>query len=198
MKRFLLLSAIALVAAACGSLPVTINLLPTLEKAGLDHKEFDEPLNDVPANTDLSEIGSLTLDLPDADGLTLNFPAPNLPAVPASMAFDFRVHLRYAFTCVSGLGGTLKATGYLSPDSPPWDSPLAGVSAQAELKESGDLVLEGRAELTREQINAILAGQATIGFRIELTGLQGQTGDCTPRISGSYKIERATVEVRFL
>ena len=198
MKRILLLSAMALALAACGPLPVTVDLLPALKDAGLDRMTFDETLN-VPANTDLGETRELSLDLPGPDGFTVHFPAPDLPASPASLVLDFKARVDYAFACVSGLGGTLQATGYLAPEPPPWDAPLNGLAAEVELEPSGSFVLEGRAELDRDQINAILSGQATLGVRIELERLTGQTGeDCTLAVSGSYEIERAVIEARFL
>jgi len=197
MKRFLLLAALALAAAACGPLPVTVDLLPPLRDAGLDQQTFNQSL-DVPPNTDLSTIGNLTLNLPSDDGLTVEFPAPNLPASPASLVLDFKARVDYAFDCVSGLGGTLRATGYLADEPPPWDAPLNGLATEITLEPSGGFVLEGRAELDRNQINAILSGQATLGVRIELEGLTGQTENCTPSVSGSYEIERAVIEARFL
>ncbi len=198
MKRWLLLIPLALAAAACGPLPVTVDLLPPLQDAGLDRQTFSQSL-DIPPNTDLSTIGNRTLNLPSDDGLTVEFPAPNLPARPASLVLDFKAQVYYEFdNCVSDLGGTLRATGYLAPEPPPWDAPLNGLSTEIALEPSGSLVLEGRAALDRDQIDAILSGQVTLGVQIELEGLTGQTGDCTPEVSGSYEIKRAVIEARFL
>ncbi len=197
MKRALFLIPLALVFSACGPLPVTVDLLPALRDAGLDQQAFHRAL-DVPQNTDLSTIGNLALNLPSDDGLTVEFPAPNLPASPASLVLDFKARVNYNFDCVSGLGGTLRATGYLAPEPPPWDAPLSGLATEITLEPSGGFVLEGRAALDRDQIQAILSGQATLGIRIELEGLTGQTENCTPTVSGSYEIERAVIEARFL
>ncbi len=197
MKRLLLLIPLALAAAACGPLPVTVDLLPPLRDAGLDRQTFSQSL-EIPPNTDLSTIGNRSLNLPSDDGLTVTFPAPDLPASPASLVLDFKARVDYAISCVNGLGGTLRATGYLAPEPPPWNAPLEGLATEIALESDGGFTLEGRAALDRDQIDAILSGQATLGVRIELEGLTGQTGDCTPEVSGSYEIKRAVIEARFL
>ena len=201
-KRLLLLALLALVVAACGPLPVTVDLTEPLRKAGLDQKQFNLSLN-VPENTDLGERYQndepVEIYLPGNEGYTVRFTPPNLPATPVNLVLDFRARVDYAFDdCIQNLGGTIEAAGYLSPDAPPWDNPLLGLSATVELKPEGYFVLEKRISLSKAQREAILKGNATVGVRVVLRQLKGQTGSCKPQVSGTYTIERAVIEARFL
>ncbi len=197
MKRFSILFALVLGLSACGPLPITIDLLPPIQDAGLAEKSYNRPL-EIEPGTDLSSLGTIAIELPDENGLDLTFPAPPLPARPTSLIFDFAVRLGYSLTCVEALDGTITLRGYLAPEGPPWNDPIEGLSLSASLKGSDEVLLEGRAGLTPAQIEAILNGQVNLGLRLTIEDLAGRTQDCTPNLSFFYRIERATIEARFL
>ena len=202
MKRkalsLLLMIGGAVLLAGCGALPITVDLKPTLEKSGADRGSFTEALN-LPPGTNLGSLSEVSFELPDENGLEVRFEVPDLPARPAGLELDYAVRLDYQIACVDGLGGQARASAYLAGESPPWEAPLEGAEASAELAPEGSLRLEGQASLTPEQIDAVLSGKVVLGLKLEFRDLKGTVREgCTPEISGSYQIERALIKIRFL
>ncbi len=194
----------ALFLAACGPLPITIDLLPTLKQNGYDQKSFSRPVA-VPPGTPLNDQD---LKLPDANGFAFDFEVPSLPARPASLVLDYRARLDYGIECLNDLGGTAIAQVYLAGDPQNlWQSPLEGADASAAVKQQGTLTLEGSARLSQAQLQAVLDGHLVLGVELKTQGLTGQpssdpacqqNGQTLVKFTGRYQIERAVVEVRFL
>ena len=200
MRRFWILPAVLLLGlVACGPLPITVDLLPSLQEAGLAQDEFSFEL-DVPPGTDLSGQ-DFDLKLPDDDGMAFDVEPPTMPATPASMVLDFSALFDYQLDCVEGLGGYMTVGAYLAPDEDAlWESPLAGTEKRVELRDSDSLELSGRASLTSEQMDAVLSGHAVLGVRVvsdELEGKSSTNPSCKVTLSGDYQIQKAVLEVRF-
>ena len=191
MKRLALLFTAALFA-GCGALPITIDLKKSIEPSGT----FAYPLSGAP----LASGEAIKLYLPDAEGLTLSFEPPSLPAEPASLVLDYRVRLNYEVTCTNALSGDLTARVYLAKDAASlWQSPVEGAEVSLPLTSSGEVVLEGKAGLTPEQIDALLSGEARAGVEAELRLAEVELSDpaCEPEIRGSYEVDRLLLEIRF-
>lgn len=204
MKRFLLLAALALAAAGCGPLPVTIDLLPVLEEKGYDQQPFSEAVRTAPGTA----LSDLLLRIPDENGYALTFPLPDLPASPTSLVLDYRADLEYQIGCIDNLGGEIEAQVFLAgPSSDLWTQPLEGARVQAEIRYHDTLTLKGRASLTQDQLDAVLQGSLVLGVEFRTSGLSGQAsndpaclrnGEVEVTVSGNYQIERAVIEARFL
>ena len=203
MKRFwpLLLSAFFL--AACGPLPITIDLMPSLQQNGYDRGSATQTVA-VPPGAQLSDQD---LKVPDANGYRFTFEVPNLPASPASLVFDYQATLDYQLACIDNLGGTLNAQVYLAGDAAQlWQSPLDGAQVSAPVKSQDTLTLKGSARLSQAQLDAVLNGSLVLGVELKTQGLTGQAsidpacqqnGQTQVKFSGQYQIQKAVVEVRF-
>ncbi len=203
MKKLWPFLLIAFFLAACGPLPVPIDLLPALRDGGYDQGTFTKTLA-VPPGTTLEDQ---TVLFPDGNGFDLRFDVPSLPANPASLVLDYQADFSYRVDCVDNLGGKISAQAYLAGDSAElWNSPLEGAAVSADLDAQGSLRLSGQARLTQAQLDAVMSGHAVLGLELATENTRGQAsnepacvqdGQTLVRISGEYRIQRAVVEVRF-
>jgi hypothetical protein len=203
MKKFWPFLLAALFLAACGPLPIPIDLLPALKQGGYDQGTFTKPLT-VPPGTPLKDQ---TVLFPDGNGFDLRFDVPSLPANPASLVLDYQADFSYRVDCVDSLGGKIQAQAYLAKDSASlWNSPLEGAAVTANLAPEDTLRLSGQARLSQAQLDAVMSGHAVLGLALSTENASGQAssdsacvqnGQTQVRISGEYRIQRAVVEVRF-
>ncbi len=204
VKHLFLLSLLALVMAACGPLPVTIDLLPTLKQNGYDHGSFSETVAVAPG----TELTDQDLKLPDENGYAFTFQVPNLPATPSSLVLNYEVELGYQVACIDNLAGQIQAQIYLAgPSADLWANPLKGASVLATIRNQDTLTLKGQAGLSQDQIDAVLNGSLVLGIELKTEGLSGQAstdaaciqdGETQVTISGEYQIKQAVIEARFL
>lgn len=203
MKKLWPFLLIAVFLAACGPLPIPIDLLPALKQGGYDHDTFTQTLPVPPGAT----LEDQTVRFPNENGFDLNFEVPSLPATPASLVLDYRADFSYRVDCVDNLGGKIRAQAYLAGDSAElWNSPLEGAAVSADLDAQGSLRLSGQARLTQAQLDAVMTGHAVLGLELATQNIRGQAssdpacvqaGQTQVKISGEYHIQRAVVEVRF-
>ena len=204
VKHLFLLSLLALVMAACGPLPVTIDLLPTLKQNGYDHGSFSETVAVAPG----TELTDQDLKLPDENGYAFTFQVPDLPATPSSLVLNYEVELGYQVACIDNLDGQIQAQIYLAgPSADLWASPLQDAGVLTTIRNQDTLTLKGQAQLNQDQIDAVLNGSLVLGIELKTEGLSGQAstdaaciqdGETQVTISGEYQIKQAVIEARFL
>ena len=207
VKPLFLLSLLALVMAACGPLPVTIDLLPTLKQNGYDHGSFSKTVA-VPPGTELTDQN---LKIPDENGYAFTFQVPDLPATPSSLVLNYEVELGYQVACIDNLGGQIQAQIYLAgPSADLWANPLQDAGVLTTIRNQDTLTLKGQAQLSQDrqdQIDAVLNGSLVLGIELKTEGLSGQAstdaaciqnGETQVTIFGEYQIKQAVIEARFL
>ena len=196
--KLLPLLALVFLLAGCGTLPIKIDLLPTLKNYGYDQGSFSKTFE---AQSGATLTEDLEFRLPDDTGYSFTFEVPELPATPASMALNYKINIGYQIECIEGLTGEIAAQVYLSGEpSKLWDSPLEGATTRIAIQDRGDLNLEGKTFLTQEQLEAVLNGSLVLGIELKTENLSGKVRDgCSQvEISGQYSIKQAIIEIRFL